>query len=360
MNLHPLLKQLESYIGGCISQPSIQMQHLSGAGNTYLLEQKLCNHYSKKYAVAYCNATTALMALCGALQLKRDKIISTPFNWGGSISPFLFCNNKVCFSSVEDTTLNIAAYNLSGSLSNKTKVILSTDFNGTPADSKAIKGFCKQHGLFYISDSAQSLGAYRYDKPAGFYADAIVLSFSPGKSFFAGEGGAILTDDAELYEKLIWYSQHPARQKKIFGLSEYNEYAPINGRCNPLSAIMLSELFEPYLTDLKNYQANCFTAINKLREQSMITLPEQLQKPENSTFFNLIFQISGEATFSDITSFINSSALPLLVEEIKPRYIPFDRAFKKQFSKQYNVSPDLIIQKKSMDKTDWIKLTFKT
>lgn len=360
MNLHPLLNQFETYIEGCISQPSIQMQHLSGAGHIYLLEQKLCNHYSKKYAVAYCSATTALMALCSALQLKRDEIITTPFNWGGSISPFLFCNNNVSFSSVEDTTLNLAANNLSGNLSGKTKAILSTDFNGTPADSKAIKGFCKEHGLIYISDSAQSLGAFRDDKPAGFYADAIVLSFSPGKSFFAGEGGAILTDDIELYGKLIWYSQHPARQKKIFGLSEHNEYAPINGRCNPLAAIMLSELFEPYLNDLKKYQANCFSAINKLREQSMIALPEQLQEPDNSTFFNLIFQVSGEATFRDIDSFINNSALPLLVEVIKPRCIPFDKVFKKQFSKQYNVSPDLIIQKKSMDKTNWIKLTFKT
>jgi len=359
MNLQPLLKQFETYIEGCISQPSIQMQHLSGAGNTYLLEQKLCNHFSKKYAVAYCNATTALIALCSALQLKRDEIITTPFNWGGSISPFLFCNNKVSFGSVEDNTLNLAANKLSGSLSGRTKAILSTDFNGTPADSKEIKGFCKRHGLFYISDSAQSLGAYRDDKPAGFYADAIVLSFSPGKSFFAGEGGAILTDDTKLYEKLIWYSQHPARQKKIFGLSEYNEYAPINGRCNPLAAIMLSELFEPYLADLKKYQANCFTAINKLREQNIIIVPEQLQKLENSTFFNLVFQISKEARF-DIVSFINDNDLPLLVEQIKPRCIPYDKVFKKQFSNQYKVSPDLIIQKKSMDKTNWVKLTFKT
>ncbi|MBL0335665.1 MAG: DegT/DnrJ/EryC1/StrS aminotransferase family protein [Chitinophagaceae bacterium] len=184
MVLNDTLKQINNYIEGCISQPSMQMQHLSGAGHTCLLEQKLCNHYSKKYAIAYCNATTALMALCSALQLKRDEIITTPFNWGGSISPFLFCNNKVIFSSVDDITLNIAANNLSGGLSSKTKAILSTDFNGTPADSKAVKAFCKQHGLFYISDSAQSLGAYRDNKPGGFYADAIVLSFSPGKSFF--------------------------------------------------------------------------------------------------------------------------------------------------------------------------------
>lgn len=106
---------------------------------------------------------------------------------------------------------------MSTSLTPGTKAVLSVDYNGTPADSKTIKDFCSTNNLIYISDSAQSFGAFRDNKPGGYFADYIVLSFGPGKSLFGGEGGAILTDDENIYEKIIWLTQHPLRQKKTFG-----------------------------------------------------------------------------------------------------------------------------------------------
>ncbi len=353
MDLQPLMKQFETYIEGCVSQPSIQMQHLSGAGSTFLFEQKLCNHFTKKYAVAFCNATSALLALSAALEIKRGEIISTPFTWGGSVSPFLFCGSKIVFLAVEPDTLNLESKQLLAVLSRNTKVVLSTDFNGVPANSKAIKDFCIENGLIYISDSAQSFGAVRDNCPAGSFADATVLSFSPGKSFFGGEGGAVITDNADLYEKLIWYSQHPTRQKKTFGLSGYNEYSPLNGRLNPLSAILLNELFEEYKAKTAAHQTKCFDVVCQLKDAGLIIVPKQLSKADNSTFFNLLFRLPENVTVSEI------ERLGFDVAPVQPNCIPFDKTFRNQFAKRFILSDGLKKQKKLIDASQWIKLTLK-
>ena len=359
MNLQPLLKQLETYIEGCVTQPSMQMQHLSGAGATYQFEQKLCCHFSKRYAVAYCNATSALLALTVAMEIKRGEIISTPFTWGGSISPFLLFGSKIVFGAVEDDTYNLDPNKLFAALSSKTKLVLSTDFNGIPANSKTIKDFCTQHGLFYISDSAQSLGAARDKYPAGFFADATVLSFSPGKSFFGGEGGAVVTDNAELHEKLIWYSQHPARQKKMFGLNGYNEYSPLNGRLNPLAAILLNDMFDHYKKKTVAYQSQCFDMVCQLKNEGLIIASEQLQESDSSTYFNLMFRISEKVKVNEIEFYLKTNRLPFQVEMVKPNCIPFDKSFRGQFAKGYAVSPGLKKQWEVIKTNEWIKITLK-
>lgn len=359
MNLQPLLKQLETYIESCDTQPSIQMQHLSGAGATYQFEQKLCCHFSKKYAVAYCNATSALLALAVTMEIKRGEIISTPFTWGGSISPFLLFGSKIVFGAVEDDTYNLDPNKLLAALSSKTKLVLSTDFNGIPANSKAIKKICTQHGLSYISDSAQSLGAVREGCPAGFFADATVLSFSPGKSFYGGEGGAIVTDNAELHEKLMWYSQHPARQKKLFGLNGYNEYSPLNGRLNPLTAILLNDMFEHYKKRTAAYQSQCFDVICQLKNEGLLIAPEQLQDANGSTYFNLMFRISEKVKVNEIEFYLKTNRLPFQVEMVKPNCIPFDKSFRSQFVKGHAVSLGLKEQQEFIKTNKWIKITFK-
>lgn len=356
MDMKSLLKQFENYMEGCVSQPSNQREHLAGAGATYNFEQKLCNYYSKKYAVTFCNATTGLLALSVAMEIKKGEILTTPFTWGGSISSFLFCGGKIVFGAVENDTLNLDPNKLLAALSSKTKVVLSTDFNGVPANSKAIKDFCTEHGLLYISDSAQSLGATRDGTAAGFFADATVLSFSPGKSFFGGEGGAILTDDSNLYEKLIWVSQHPARQKKYFGLSGYNEYSPVNGRINPLAAIVLNELFEDYQNKIFAYQAKCFDVVAQLSKQGLIVVPQQLIEPNNSTYFNLQFRIPEKVKIIKIDFYLKNKALPFVAETVKPNCIPFDKTFRKQFAKKFSVSNGLNEQKEFLKTSDWIKL----
>ena len=349
-------KQINSYIVGCYAQPSFQHQHLSGAGAISNLAEKLCRFSAKKYAVAFCNATTALQAVCLAMELHDTEILTTPINWGGSIAPFLLHRDKLRFTSFDSVSLNMDVRDLPSAITHNTKAVLSVDSNGTPADSKAIKSFCAAHGLKYISDSAQSFGAYKNKKAAGFFADAIILSFSPGKSFFAGEGGAVITDNENLFEKLIWYSQHPSMQKTIFGVSNYNEYAPLNGRMNPLSAILLNETFESSLSALNKYQEKCFQLLVQLQTEKLITSTPHISSLDESAYFNFSVQLKPPVTLQQVNDFLKQQKQSFTAIQSATKLIPFDPSFRKQFRGKFSCSENLLKQKLAAQFTDRITL----
>jgi dTDP-4-amino-4,6-dideoxygalactose transaminase len=358
MELHNAIASLQGYIEGCFQQPSLQHQHLSGAGATYFLEEKLRTYYGKKHAVTFSNATTALQTLCVAMGLNNAEILTSPLNWGGSLAPFLYHRNKLRFTSFDPVSLNMSLRDLPSAITQKTKAVLSVDFNGKPVDSEAIKTFCTQNNLFYISDSAQSLGSYFNHNPAGCFADAIVLSFSPGKSFFAGEGGAVLTDDDTIFEKLLWYSQHPSRQKTVFGLSNSNEYAPINGRINPLSAILLNETFDATFHALKEYQNKCFRFIRMLQASELVEETPHIPDPSGSTFFKISLKLKPSTSFEQVKEFLRKQNQPFIAEKYIPIVIPFEASFRKQFRRKYSCSDALIEQHKEMKFNQWLRLTY--
>lgn len=358
MKLQNAIESLNKYIEDCFQQPSMQHQHVSGSGATYFLEEKLRNYYCKKFAITFSNATTALQAVCIALELHDTEILTTPLNWGGSISPFLLHRNKLRFTSFDPVSLNLSLCDLPSAITPKTKALLSVDYNGTPVDSKAIKSFCSQKNLIYISDSAQSLGSFLNNKPAGYFADAIVLSFSPGKSFFAGEGGAVITDDDTIFEKILWSSQHPSRQKTVFGLSNYNDYAPINGRMNPLSAILLNETFEDTISALKEYQAKCFQLLRQLQENNLIEATPHIPSPSASTFFGFSLQLKESACLMQVNEFLKNIQQLFNPIEYFPRLIPFDTSFRNQFNGNFSCSNALLEQNETMQPKHWFKLIY--
>jgi perosamine synthetase len=342
MELINAFNAITNYIDGCCSIKSpLQHQHLSGGGAVYKLTEKLSNLYNKKYALTFCNATTALHALCLAMDLNNNEIITSPVNWGGAIAPFLLHGNRLRFTAIEPNTFNLAVNDLQFAITGKSKAILSVDYDGIPANSEAIKEFAVSHGLRYISDSAQSLGAYNNGKPAGYYADAIVLSFSPGKSFFAGEGGAVITDDQLLFERLVWFSQHPSKQKTIFGLSNYNHFAPLNGRMNPLSAILLNETFEIALDKLKNYQGECFELINLLQMEGLIEINESISSPQSSTFFNFSLQLKSTIPIDQLNKALKKKHMTFFASYSSTTLIPFDNTFKSQFQGKFACTKSL-------------------
>jgi len=358
MELQSAVTSLQEYIEGCFQKPSLQHQHLSGAGATHFLEEKLRAFFNKKYAVTFSNATTAVQTLCIALDLNKTEILTSPINWGGSIAPFLLHRNKLRFSSFDTVSLNISVRDLPSAITQKTKAILSVDYNGTPVDSRAIKTFCSQNNLIYISDSAQSFGSFFNNKPAGYFADAIVLSFSPGKSFFAGEGGAVITDDDTLYEKLIRYSQHPSRQKTVFGVSNYNEYTPLNGRMNPLSAILLNETFEFAIIAIKEYQAKCFHLLRQLHANKLIEVTPYIPYPISSTFFGFSLQGKEPSCLKQVNEFLKQQNQPFIAYDYSPRLIPYEASFRNQFRRKFSCSVALVQQNKTLKPNHWLKLTY--
>jgi dTDP-4-amino-4,6-dideoxygalactose transaminase len=347
MEMNNVIASLQGYIESCFQQSSMQSQHLSGAGATYLFEQKLKDYYNKKYIITYCNATTALQALCLALDLTNTEILTSPINWGGAVAPFLLHQNKLRFSAFDPVSLNLSPDDLSQSVTPKSKTVLSVDFNGIAVDSESIKKRCIENNLIYISDSSQSFGAFFKDKPAGYYADAVVLSFTAGKTVYGGEGGAVVTNDDQIYENLIFYSMHPMRQKSVLGLSNYNKYTPINGRLNPLSAILLNESFQFSLDNLRKYQSKCFNLLTLLQENNMVDeeTKHSFKNFQSSTFFNFTLPFKPGLNDKIISKFLKDSNQPFVAVDSNLYLIPFESQFRKQYRGSFSCSEHLLNQK---------------
>ena len=172
-------------------------------------EKKLCKITGAKYAVLIANGTAALHAACFAAGIgPGDEVIATPITFAASANCALYCGGKPVFADIDPDTYNIDPDSIEKHITDKTKAVVAVDFTGQAVDIKRIREICDRHGLIFIEDAAHSLGTKYNGKPVGSLADMTEFSFHPVKTCTAGEGGAITTDDDELYKKLVLFRTH--------------------------------------------------------------------------------------------------------------------------------------------------------
>jgi perosamine synthetase len=258
--------------------------HLVGSGEVTQLEIKLADHYGMKHALCVSNATTGLMALGLALELRDKEFVTTPFTYGASVAGFLLLGSKPVFADIEKQTLTLSPQSVEERITPKTKMILAVDVFGNPSDCEALRRIADEHGLWLIADCSQSLGARRDGHPSNYLADALVVSFTVGKPLFGGEGGAVVTDNTELFEKLVWMTQHPYRQQKELGLANFNEFA-LNARIHPVAAIWANSTFESSMELLEGRRASFFKLIETLKSIELTTKIDFARKGIEPTFF---------------------------------------------------------------------------
>ena len=134
---------------------------------------------------------------------------------------------------------------------------------------------------------SSSLGAFDGDgKPASSLADVVIVSFGSGKAITAGEGGAVLTNDDGIHERLVTLCQHPERQRKEFGY--HNAFAPLAARMHPLAADILLNTFDLQIDRLRVRQRETHAFIVQHQDR-LGTLP--FPTPDASTYFDLSLHI---------------------------------------------------------------------
>lgn len=259
---------IADYWQAVADDPTQLGMHLSGSGAVATLEAKLCEWSGKSYALCVANATIGLWAIARALDLEGAEFVTTPYTYGASLAGWLLLQNRPIFAGVDSNTLTLDPMAVRQAITPQTRAILAVDILGNPCDSAALRAIAAAYGLWYIADGAQSLGARRGGRPASVEADAIVVSFTVGKTVCAGEGGAILTDNADLYERLVWWTQHPDRQRRDLGLGLVNELG-LNARIHPLAAVVANATFGAALQRLQGYQDWCFQVIAALNASGL-------------------------------------------------------------------------------------------
>ncbi|AFZ11533.1 DegT/DnrJ/EryC1/StrS aminotransferase [Crinalium epipsammum PCC 9333] len=309
---------------------SWQQIHLSGTGEVAALESKLKQYYGMQYALCVTNATTGLWAIALALGLQNQQFVTTPYTYGATLASWLFLGNQPIFADIEPDTLSLSCEAVRQVITPKTKALLAVDLFGIPSDTVALRQLASEYGLWYVADAAQSLGATRGGLPASLLADALVVSFTTGKTVFAGEGGAILTNHADLYEKLIWYTQHPIRQHLELGLYLDNEFA-INGRIHPLAAVLANATFEESLQNLQVHQQECFQVIELLNSLGLTEDIDFANQGINPSFFRLTATLKDSTQISTLLKILQSHGFRGSLESPPVRLIYRQPSFLAQY-----------------------------
>jgi len=172
-------------------------------------ERRVAEYCGAKYAVAVANGTAALHAACAVAGISEgDEAITTPITFPATANAVVYCGGEPVFADIKEDTLNIDPEAIQNKLSAKTKAILPVDFAGHPAELDEIRGIARERGLVVIEDAAHALGAEYKGRRIGSISDMTILSFHPVKHITTGEGGMILTDSREFYEKLKIFRHH--------------------------------------------------------------------------------------------------------------------------------------------------------
>ena len=173
------------------------------------LERKLEEYTGAKHAVAVSNGTAALHCACIAAGIgPGDEVITTPITFAASANCALYCGAMPVFADINPDTYNIDPKSIREKITDRTRAIVAVDFTGQAVELDEIRAICDEYRLILIEDAAHSIGTEYKGRKVGSIADMTTFSFHPVKTITAGEGGAILTNDDELYSKLVLAHTH--------------------------------------------------------------------------------------------------------------------------------------------------------
>jgi UDP-4-amino-4,6-dideoxy-N-acetyl-beta-L-altrosamine transaminase len=180
-------------------------------------EQEVAHYCGAKYAVAVSNATAALHISCLAAGLKPGDILWTSTNtFVASANCGLYCGANIDFVDIDPCTYDLGISALEKKLAQAERqgklprVIIPVHFAGQSCEMECIAALSKQYGFSVIEDASHAIGGHYQNNPVGScaFSEMTVLSFHPVKIITTGEGGMVLTNRKDLYEKLVRLRSH--------------------------------------------------------------------------------------------------------------------------------------------------------
>lgn len=182
-------------------------------------EREYAEYCGVDFAVAVANGSLGLDAALKALGLgKGDEVIVTPRSFVASASSIVLANATPVFVEIDRNSQNITAASIRAALSVKTKAIICVHHAGWPCDMPEIMDIAKEHRLAVIEDCAQAHGARIAGKAVGTWGDVGVFSFCQDKILTTGgEGGMLVTNRRDLWEKLWSYKDHGKSYAAVHG-----------------------------------------------------------------------------------------------------------------------------------------------
>lgn len=178
-------------------------------------ENEFAHYVGAKYCVSLNSGTAALhLALLAAGIGPGDEVITAANTFIATAEAITFAGATPRFVDADPVTYNLDPSKLEAAITERTKAIIPVHLYGQPADMDAVSAIARKHNLLVVEDACQGHGARYKNTPVGTLSNIAAFSFYPGKNLgAAGDGGAIVTNDAGLAERVRLLRDHGSRKK---------------------------------------------------------------------------------------------------------------------------------------------------
>ena len=182
----------------------LEKRAMSGVDITRKFEEEFAKWNGTKFALGFNNGTASLLAaMYGAGVGHGDEIIAPTITYWASCTQALSLGATVVFANVHPKTLCIDPEDIKRKITSRTKAIVVVHYLAHPCDMDEIMAIANEHGIKVIEDVSHAQGGLYKGKKLGSIGHVAGMSLMTGKSFAIGEGGMLVTNDRDIYERAI-------------------------------------------------------------------------------------------------------------------------------------------------------------
>lgn len=281
--------------------------------NVEKFEKTIAEYVGTKYATTFNSGTSALHATFLAHGIgKGDEVIVPSFTFIATANAPLFVGAKPVFADIEDKTYGLDPEDVKEKITKKTRAIVPIHYGGCPCLIRELKEIAKDHGLLLIEDAAESLGANIQGEKVGTFGDSAMFSFCAPKVITTGEGGAIVTNSRDVYEKLKLVRSHGRLETSdYFSSAEYLDYITLgyNFRMSNITAALGIAQIKKIDKIIKMRRENAKYLTERLSKVSGIKTPDP---PANyfHTYQMYTVEVDGtEKTRDDLAKYLSKEGI---------------------------------------------------
>ncbi len=277
-------------------------------------ETGFAKFHDREFALMTPNCTTAIhLALAGLGVTAGHEVIAPESTWVGSTAGIMHAGGATVFADIDPATWCLSGATVEPRISERTRAVIAVDLYGNMPKWESLLDVCSSRGIPVIEDAAEALGSRYRGVRAGKYGVASVFSFHRTKTLTTGEGGMLLTDDRELYERCKFLRDHGRAPGSYFNLEVAYKYMPSNLQA-ALGFGQLQRIDE--LIEIKRRTFLRFR--DNLRDIEALQMNEESADMVNGAWATaVVFSSDSGMTREAATGFLNERSIP-----VRPFFYP--------------------------------------
>ena len=283
-------------------------------------EQQLAQYAGSKYVVSCGNGTDALLAALMSLGIgEGDEVIIPAFTFIAAVEVIALLGATPVFVDVCEDSFIMDVNALEKAVTPKTKALIPVHLYGQCADMEPILDIAKKHNIKVIEDACQAVGAtYTFSdgtmKQAGTMGDVGCLSFFPSKNLGCyGDGGAMMTQDADLSERLRAICKHGSKEKY------HHQLVGLNSRLDSLQAAILQVKLRHLDEFIANRTAAAHSYFNAIEDLDLIELPV-IKENTTHTFHQFTLKVK-ERRRDALKQYLAEKGIPSMIYYPVPAHL---------------------------------------